>query len=788
MLTARGLEVESCEPAASVAGIRAARIDAVRPHPSAAKLKLCEVDAGSGKAEVVCGAPNVRTGMLAAFAPPGAQIGGQTLSPRNIRGAASEGMLCSAREIGAGEDSGGLLELDPGEAAPGDSLDAHLLLSDAALDVSITPNRGDCLSHLGVAREIAAARGARLPPWECAHEPDSGDAFSAEIVPEAAAACPYYGCVTIRGANAARPSPAWMRSLLERCGLRAVNAAVDITNYVMLATGQPLHAFDMDKLHDGIVVRPANAGETIELLDGRESECQAGELLIADRRQPAALAGVMGGMASAVSETTKNILLEGAFFAPQAVRGRAGRHGVSSEAAFRFERGVDPLLPPRALALGAKLMREICGGKAGPLISAGKAPPPAAAVSAPAAWLRGFIGMPEITAPRAADLLNSLGIDSSIDEAPSNGEGDGTVVCKPPSWRFDIELPADIAEEVIRAWGYDSLPETPPPGGRGIPPLPPRPFAPTAARRRLAAAGFSEIVTFAFVPPQWEEMLQTGRGEPVQLKNPINSGMSVMRTTLLGGLIDRAVFNMHHKRERLRLFEIGRCFVNGAGAADDEKKPGRAWRQAQPLYVAGIALGEAAPPQWGQPRRECDFFDMKGWMEAFLRPAAGATFEKAGERPNFMHPGQSINILCDGETLGTAGALHPRIAAGFGFREPPLVFEINLQPLAERRILPRTETVSHFPPVRRDLSVVAGAPAGEVLEQARAAAAASTDAACETVLFDRYEGDGVEAGKTCYGIRLLMQSADRSLAEEDIQKTLSAVVEALAGAGMTLRQ
>lgn len=803
LLTARGVEVESCR-VLNCRGLVAGEVLATSLHPSSDKqLQVCKVrlNASSGNCEcqIICGAPNVAAGQLVVVAPPGAVVGGHTIQAREFRGVTSEGMICSSAEIGIGGDADGIMVLQQGEVEVGESLDEYLQLPDAVFDAGITPNRGDCLSHLGIAREIAAAADIALPDAQThKYKADAKQTFPVEIVsPDA---CPCYGSVVVRGVDASKPSPWRIRARLERCGVRAISAAVDITNYVMLETGQALHAFDLNKLSGGIRVRMAKEGEEVMLLNGQTVHCDADTLVIADHKQAVALAGVMGGMDSSVTDATTDILLEGAFFAPSCVRGKTSRYGLNSEAAFRFERGCDPQMPPQALAMAAKLLTDICGGSAGPVTVTGSPPPAAAPIKATGEQIRGILGVEELNTPTAAKLLNASGIETKVSK--------DQLTSQPPSWRFDLELAADLAEEVIRGWGYDNLPETPPPGGINIAPMPPRPFAPEHARRRLSALGFNETVTFAFVPPQWEDILQSGRGKPLQIQNPINREMSVMRTTLLGGLIDRALFNLNHKQNRMRLFEIGRCFnvdavrggfkassaSSGAGSAaggaqsPDGEESNFAWTDEQPLYAAGIALGAVVPAQWGAETRECDFFDMKGWLEMFLQPAGGVEFSTADPRPAFLHPQQSANVTvgADGVLIGALGVLHPQVAAHFGFRRPPVVFELKLQELSDMRRLTRAADISRFPPSFRDLSVVSSAAAGEVLQIAKEAAPDNMYFAA--ALFDLYRDDKMTGGKTCYGIRLTMQGIDRNLTEEDIRRALDGVCAALQSSGMELRK
>ena len=783
-LTNRGFEIETVTPAGDAAGIVLGKILSVSAHPQASRLNLCGVDIGGATLDIVCGAPNVAVGALVAVAPPGARVGGAVMQKRDIRGVESAGMICSAKELGAGGDGDGIMIFDRaeggavvdggGESAPlavGDGLDDYLFLSDVIFAAGLTPNRGDCFCHLGMAREVAAIAGGNLAALYAgapsfAETPQLADVFPVRIDDKAKDACPYYGCVVIRGVDCSRPTPWWMRTLLERCGARSINAAVDVTNYVMLALGQPLHAFDLDKLSKGICVRFAAAGEKVALLDGSEAVGRADTLLIADAQGGVALGGVMGGLDSMVCEDTKNILLEGAFFSPAAVRGRTQQFNLTSEAAFRFERGVDSRLPPRALALGARLIAGIGGGQFGPLQTAGTPPPSIAPIHVGGKNIRALIGA-KIATATAKKYLSDLQIPTVV-------AGDELTV-SPPSWRFDLEQPADVAEEVVRSWGYDKLPEIMPHGQQLPPILPPQPFAPSRVRRRFAELGFLEAITYAFVPPKWEQMLSTDEAKLTRITNPISEDMSVMRTTLLGGLLDRALFNLHHRQENIKLFELGRCF---GGEGED-------WRDEQPLLLAGVAIGATQAAHWARQVRQNDFFDVKGWLESFL--GADALF-MVDEVPPFLHPGQSVRIVAakDGAVLGAAGVLHPQTAAAWGFRRIPLVFELKLQSLMELCRLPQAAVPSHFPLVERDLSVMAkGQTAEAVLSCARNAA--QNHPFVGVFLFDRYEGDSIMGKEVCYGVRLQMQGTTENLTEDDINCATSRVLSALHAAGFSLR-
>ena len=775
ILTGRGLEVESCERVANAEGIVVGKVLQAGAHPNADKLKLCAVDIGGGEAKsIVCGAPNVEGGMTVAVAPPGARVGGVKLSARKIRGVESNGMICSARELGVGEDEAGILPLEDEHKAGADAGDI-LFLNDDVLDVGITPNRGDCLSHLGIAREVCASENLPLPQPQVKHAPDIKETFPVTI--DAPQACPFYGCVVLRGADCSRPSPVWMQTLLERCGMRAINAVVDVTNYIALLWGQPLHAFDLDKLSGGIRVRFAEEGERILLLDGVERKLAADDLVIADHKVAAAMGGVMGGLQSGVGEGTKNILLEAASFAPEVVRGRTRRHQITSEAAFRFERGVDPALPPLALAEAARLIKMFCGGEAGAVHSSGEGMKARDEIVVESDAMRGLLGMPEIADEDAAKMLRAMGIDAQIKNK--------SLHARPPSWRFDLHLPADIGEEVARAWGYGRVAETAPLARWRAPSLPSRRFSSSRARGFFAARGFCEVVSYAFVPREWEAQFG-GEHKPVELQNPISEEMAVMRTQLFAGLMSAARFNAHHRQERAALFEIGRCFYPPPPGAKGEN--GDAPLPLQPQCLGGLIWGAAAPLQW-HGNRAGDFYDLKGALEDFLRDT-GALFEPLEDEaktPRVYHPRRAVAIVLHGEHIGTAGECHPRLADAWDFRAPPVLFELDFDSLRRVAAPLRVREVARLPLVWRDVAMLAPAQAavGGLLEAARAAARAPVTG---VDLFDCYAGDNIPAGKKSFAVRITLQGSKSNLTDKDINKAVERVCAALEGAGARRRE
>lgn len=778
ILTGRGLEVESVAGFADAAGIVVGKVLSAAAHPNADKLKLCQVDTGGGESQsIVCGAPNVAAGMTVAVAAPGARIGKMTITARSIRGVESAGMICSAKELGIGEDGGGILPLEDNHKAGAD-VGGILALDDAILDVSVTPNRGDCLSHLGIAREVCAHLNKPLPVCPAAqHEADIDEVFPVRI--DAAEACPFYGCVILRDVDSTRLSPLWLRSLLERCGMRPINAVVDITNYLALAWGQPAHAFDLDKLDGGIIVRRAIGGESITLLDGIGRQLAADDLLIADNHKPLALGGVMGGLESGVNAATKNILIEAASFAPESVRGKTRRYQLTSEAAFRFERGVDPALPHRALAIAARMIKELCGGKAGRIHSAGESAKPRAPIVVNGDKMRGLLGIPAITDAAAIKMLGAMGIETTINN-------DGMLAAAPPSWRYDLHIAADIAEEAARAWGYERIAATMPKAA--VPLLPPPVNADSHLRRFFAARGFCEVISYAFVPREWERLF--GNGGAVALQNPISEEMAVMRTQLFAGLMAAARFNAGHRQERGALFEIGRCFSRnddndgGDGKGDDKDKGGIDKLPKQPQRIGAIIWGDTAPPQWHGSRR-ADIYDLKGIVEDLLPDVITDPLAESKTPPCF-HPRRAASMVLDGEVIGIIGECHPRLADDWGFRAAPLMFELAADKLRQKPMT-KVGAVSRFPLVWRDVAMLAplDTAVGMLLTKARAMAKPPITG---IALFDCYTGDNIPAGRKSFAMRITMQGRDKNLTDKDIQKGVAQVCAVLAKFGATVRE
>ena len=640
LLTMAGLEVEEEENVApAFALVVVAHVLEVNKHPDADRLNVCRVDIGDGQPrQIVCGAPNAAAGLKVPCALPGAVLPGNlTIKVAKVRGIESSGMLCSARELGIAEDASGLLVL-PADAPVGENIRNYLDLDDRLLTLKLTPNRADCLSLTGIAREVAALTGAPVVYPEVKPVAVSNTARR-EIRLDAPEACPIYCGRVISKVNAKAPTPEWMKRRIERSGLRSISALVDITNYVMLELGQPLHAFDNQKLHGTISARLSHPGEKILLLNEQTLELPDDVLLIADDERPVAMAGIMGGEDTGITLETTEMFLESAFFAPKAIAGRARRYGFGSDASHRFERGVDFGGVRRALERASQLILDICGGEAGPLCAAEAALPARPPVRLRPARVGKVLG---ITLPVAqiGELFTRLAL-------PFTRDGEDFIVT-PPSYRFDIEFEEDLIEELARLHGYDNIPAQSPQAalnmlaqGEDSRPL-------FRVRQILADRGFQEVVNYAFVEAAWEADF-AANAPPIQLANPIASQMSVMRSTLIGGLIANVATNLKRKQNRVRVFETGRCFFR-----DAQGGPVAGFRQ--PWKIAALAYGSALPEQWGSTTRNADFYDIKGEVELLLAPAV-ARFEK-GSHPA-LHPGRCAQIVVNGKVIGHLGELHP---------------------------------------------------------------------------------------------------------------------------------
>jgi len=743
-LTFGGLEVEGVEPVApAFTGVVVGEVLAVAPHPDADRLRVCQVNTGQAVIAIVCGAPNVYPGMKVPAALPGAELPGITIKKTAVRGVESGGMLCSARELGLDGDESGLLVL-PVDATPGQDVRAALDLDDRILITKPTPNRGDCLSMLGVAREVGAITGAPLTLSACGSvEPVIKDTLAIHI--DAPAACARYCGRLVRGVNPDAPTPHWMQRRLTRCGVRPISAIVDITNYVMLELGQPLHAFDAAKLQGDIHVRFAASGESIELLNGQQLALAPEFLVIADSAGPVALAGIMGGAASAVDSATRDVFLESAYFDAEAIAGKSRVLGFGSESSFRFERGVDFGGTRRALERATALVLDICGGQAGAVTEAGSVLPARSAVVLRLSRVKRLLGV-ELGSDCIADILRRLDLSYTC--------GEGTFTVTPPSFRFDISIEEDLVEEVARIHGYEAIPAAAPRGAMGLRPASEAARTRAYLRRLLAARDYHEVITYSFVSSEWERDL-CANSAPVALANPIASQMDVMRSSLFGGLIHSTAFNVRHKQTRVRVFELGLCFLHVDTGYE------------QPLRLAGAACGTVLPEQWGSPARNVDFFDVKADVEALFRPR-GISCE-AAEHPA-LHPGKSARILCEGKAVGWVGELHPRWQQKYDLPLAPVLFELDYAALAVGRS-PRYVEVSKFPPVRRDIAAVF---AEEVPYQAVIEALRTDQPALVSgvELFDVYRGADLGNGKKSLAFRVLLQDTRKTLTDAEVDSVV----------------
>lgn len=774
-LTMAGLEVEETEPAApAFSGVVVAHIVEIAPHPDADKLRVCQVDDGSGeRLQIVCGAPNAAAGLKVPLARVGAELpGGMKIGVAKMRGVQSSGMLCSARELGLSQDHAGLLEL-PADMVPGQSIREALDLDDTLFTLKLTPNRADCLSILGVAREVAALTGAPLSVPTAAAVPVTLD----ERLPvkiEAPDLCGRFGGRVIRGVNARAATPEWMKTRLERAGQRSLSALVDISNYVMLELGRPSHVFDLDKIGGDISVRWAREGETLELLNGQTVTLDPKVGVVVAGDQVESLAGIMGGEATSVTLDTQNIYLEAAFWWPQAIAGRARRFKFSSEASHRFERGVDYASIPEHIEFITRLIVDICGGQVGPIddqiVNLPQRPP----VRMRLARCHRVLGVP-VTREQVATIFGSLGLDYAV-------EGDDFIV-NPPSYRFDLEIEEDLIEEVARIYGFESIPDVPPMARAKMFSQPEVRRGAHALRRLAAAQDYQEVVNYSFVEADWERDF-AGNDNPVRLVNPIASHLSVMRSSLIGGLVANIRHNANRKQSRVRLFELGRVFFRDASAEDG---PLQVAGVRQPMKLAGAAWGPAAEEQWGVPTRQVDFFDVKMDVESLFGARGRRLRFEAAAHPA-LHPGRGARVMLDGKHVGWIGELHPRWAQQADLAHAPVVFELDVDALSEGE-LPQVRELSRQPVVVRDLAlwVDEDLTVQSMLDtvakavKADAQLAVVQDARVFDVWRDKAQGSEPVAEKSL-AFRFWLQDTEVTLDEARVADCLARIKEALVAA------
>lgn len=756
-LTMAGLEVDSIDAVAPACPARVARIATVAAHPQADQLRVCVIDVGElGRFDVVCGAPNARVGLLAPYVPVGSVLPGERrIDVVDIRGVRSSGMLCSAAELGLGDDDDGLLEL-PDDALPGTALSALMKLDDVALEIGLTPNRGDCLSILGLARELAALGAQTLPVPDvapvAASIPDAP-----RVTLDAPEACTRYAGRIVRGVDTARPTPLWMKERLRRCGVRSISVVVDITNYVMLELGQPMHAFDLASVRDEIRVRMAHDDETLVLLDGTELKLPTDALVIADAQAPLALAGVMGGLDSGVGDETRDILLESAWFEPIALSRTARRHGLHTDASHRFERGVDPAGQRRAIERATALVLACCGGAAGPVTDVVAPGHQAARTAIPLRPARvGQVLGATFDSAVVRTSLERLGL--TVDATDPQWQ------VTPPSWRADLVREVDLIEEVARMTGYASIPERMPRGSLSLGSQSLRGAALARARDTLVALGYFEAVTFSFIPEPYHAVFAPD-APAIVLANPIASDMSAMRPSLVPGLLAAARFNRNRQQQDIRLFEQGLAFRRQADELKQESK------------LAAVVLGRAVPAQWGMPANDVDFYDLKQDLETLLAGLGCSDLRfEAATHPAY-HPRQFARVLHAGRCVATLGRLHPAALRIMDLAGSALAFEIDWDALPAP--LPAAfRPLSRFPSVRRDLALIVAeeVAAGQVLDTVRAACG---EALRDLQLFDVYRGQGIDSGKKSLALGLIFQSASSTLTDTEIEEMVAGVVAAV---------
>ncbi|WP_284616952.1 phenylalanine--tRNA ligase subunit beta [Aquabacterium humicola] len=776
LLTMSGMEVEELRPVAPpFSNVVVAEIVEAEQHPNADRLRVCRVDAGvhskDGPLQIVCGAPNARVGikvplaLVGAVLPPGDDGAAFEIKTGKLRGVESFGMLCSARELKLSDDHGGLLEL-PADTPLGADVRQVLALDDTLFTLKLTPNLGHALSVYGIAREVSALTGTPLKTPTISPVTPRIDARLPVRV-EAPDLCGRFSGRIVRGVDTKARTPAWMVDRLARCGQRSVTALVDISNYVMFEYGRPSHIFDLDKIHGGLVVRWGKAGEPLKLLNGNTIEVDGAVGVIADEQAVESLAGIMGGDKTAVSDDTRNVYVEAAFWWPDAVAGRSRRFNFSTDAGHRFERGVDPALTVEHIERITQLIVDICGTPetvCGPMDDQRIRLPEAKPVALRVARAAKVVGMP-ITQADCEAVFTRLGLPFAV-TAP------GVLSVTPPSWRFDLTIEEDLIEEVIRVLGYDKLPSTPP-----LAPVVARPLDESrrsghAVRRVLAALDYQETINFSFVEQRWETEL-AGNTDPIRVLNPIAAPLAVMRSSLIGSLVNVLRHNLARKTNRVRIFELGRVSRRDASvAAGDRTVAGI----AQPMKVGGLAYGPADEIQWGTKERPVDFFDIKGDVEALLAPRK-LRFEAASHPA--LHPGRSARVLLDdGRDIGIVGELHPRWRQGYELPHAPVLFELDLDAVLERP-LPAVEPIPRHQPAWRDLALVVPDQASHdaLLGALRADPAGHVR---EATLFDVYKpGAGsadIAAGERSMAVRLELLDPDANWTDERIDATVAAAL------------
>ena len=759
-ITMLGLEVDGVEKVAGdFTGVVVGEVVECAQHPDADKLRVTKVNVGGDRLlDIVCGAPNCRQGLKVACATEGAVLPGDfKIKKTKLRGQTSEGMLCSFSELGIDVDADGIIEL-PLDAPVGTNLREYLDLDDKAIEISLTPNRADCLSIAGVAREVGVVNKQVVnQPHFDAVPATISDKVQIEL--KAPEACPRYLLRVVKNVNVKAQSPIWLQEKLRRCGIRSIDPIVDITNYVLLELGQPMHAFDASKVSQPVQVRLANNGEELVLLDGTTAKLQPNTLVIADQTGPLAMAGIFGGQASGVdAETTKDVILEAAFFAPLAIAGRARQYGLHTDSSHRFERGVDFTLQRHAIERATALLLEICGGEAGEIceVVSEQYLPKVNEVTLRREKLDGLLGH-HIETETVTEIFERLGF------AVKYANDVWTVTSA--SWRFDIEIEEDLIEEVARIYGYNSIPNNAPLAHLRMREHKESDLDLSRIKTALVDADYQEAITYSFVDPKVQTLLHP-EIEVLVLPNPISVEMSAMRVSLLSGLLGAVLYNQNRQQNRVRLFETGLRFVPDANAEFGVR---------QEFVLAGVITGTAKSECWTGKAETVDFFDLKGDLESIL------SLTEVGNRVKFvakaysaLHPGQSAAIELDGKEIGFIGTIHPLIAQKLGLNGKAVVFEILWDAIANRRVVQAKE-ISKFPANRRDLALVVAdnVPAGDIIDACKQAGG---EKLTQVNLFDVYQGIGVASGHKSLAISLTIQDNEKTLEDDEINAVISAVL------------
>ncbi|MSP53347.1 MAG: phenylalanine--tRNA ligase subunit beta [Gammaproteobacteria bacterium] len=765
--TSLGFEIENVIPAAIAFNhVVVAEILETTRHPDAEKLQVCTVSDGTETYQIVCGAKNARAGLKVALAKIDAVLpNGLKISKATLRGIESFGMLCSSTEIGLTESSEGILEL-PADAPLGKSIYDHFGLNDEIIEVAITPNRGDCMSMKGLAREIAVGYqvklntrgGAEAVPFDAlaTKVPQRQDPEQKHLVTvKSPDLCPRYTARIIKNIDPNAKTPIWLQEKLRRSGMHSIHPIVDIANYVMLEIGQPMHAFDLAKISGDIQVRLAQAGEQLELLNDTTVKLRTDTLVIADSKTPLAIAGIMGGKVSGVTASTRDILLESAFFSPSYTMGHARHYNITTDSAQRFERGVDPHITLTALNRATQLILDICGGDASEItevISQDKLPQ-AKKISLRRARIARILGI-TIADTEVVRILETLGMSVA-----SNHDGWDV---QTPTWRFDLNIEVDLIEELARVYGFTNIPAHAPVEQLTLKVDPEALRSTYAIKQRLANCGYYETLTYSFIDPKWQDLLFP-KQESLKLINPLSADLSVMRTSLWPNLLNALINNQNYQQERVRLFEVGRVFLPTDKGL------------TQPLHLGGIIAGSALPEQWGAQTRTADFFDVKGDLELLLKPCGELQFMPV--QSPILHPGQSAQIFCNDLSIGILGALHPAISQQLKMTNNVLLFELDLDKIAQI-VVPQFTTVSKFPAIRRDLAMVVREEITfkQVYDIVQNSAG---QLVTDINIFDVYQGAGIEAGNKSLALRLTLQTSDRTLVEEEVNQVIEQVINSL---------